>query len=407
MTPFATPKRLRLYSLGALCGVALGFVALIATSNGLETAFGGRLGGDFPAFYGAGLTVRKGLAQSLYEPSVQQQMQDAFLPKNPGGWIHFAYPPFVAIAYVPLTYLSFKAAYVVHTCFMVGCCALALWMLRAVLPRVPDHFGTIFGVVVTFYPLYRAVAGGQNSAVSLLCAAGAIAALETKREFTAGVWLGLWLFKPQFAILVALAVCLRSWRALAGFSLVAAIYALASAAMFGLAWPQWWLTSASAFMTADSAVDRGNGISLIEVGTELGARSMGVGLAVIVAVAALGAAFRYRMKPAAAIGLSSAAAPLISPHALYYDGALALLALVFPAQATGSAVLSWLAAVWTLGAMHWIRAVLPLPPVTVALFVALIACVVSLRRDAADDYPEARATELSRATRMPRARAVS
>jgi len=378
MPRFLTPKRLRIYPLAALCGVAVGFVLLVATSTGLDTAFGGRLGGDFPAFYGAGLTVRMGLGQSLYEPSVQQRVQEALLPHVPGGWIHFAYPPFVALAYVPFTWLPFKAAYVLHTCLMAACCAMALWLLRAVLPVVQSHFVSLLGVVLTFYPLYRAVAGGQNSAISVLCAAGAIAALQAKNDFTAGLWLGLWLFKPQFAIPVALVACLRSMQALAGFSTVAAIYFLAGAVFFGVGWPRWWIESASAFVIADLSVDKGNGISLADVGTDLGSRSLGWGLAAIVAAVALVTAYRHRRAPAAAIGLTSAAAPLISPHALYYDGALALVALVFPAQAKGTAVLPWLAVVWVLGAAQWIRGSLFFPPVTVALLVAMVVCFSAL-----------------------------
>ncbi len=109
-----TLRRFRLYSLAVLLGVTIGFAFFVVTSNGLQTARGGRIGGDFPAFYGAGKLVRSGQVDSLYDASAQRRAQDGLLPGVEDGWIHFAYPPYVAAAYVPFTFLSFKGAYIVH-----------------------------------------------------------------------------------------------------------------------------------------------------------------------------------------------------------------------------------------------------------------------------------------------------
>ena len=378
MSPLLTPKRLRLYPLAVLCGAVIGFIVLVATSNGLETAVGGRVGGDFPAFYGAGRIVRHGLSQALYDPSVQQQMQSDLLEHYPGGWIHFAYPPFVALAYTPFTFLSFKAAYVVHTILMAACCLLALWLLRPTLPPLGSYFAPLFAACLTFYPLFRAVVGGQNSALSLLCAAGAIAALHQRRDFAAGLWIGAWFFKPQFAIPAALVACRSVWAVL-GVCVGASICFLLSASIMGLGWPIVWLRAATEFVAVDRLVDAGNGVSLVDLTWEWGIPAVGVPIAAVVALLVLALAFFRNGGTAARIGLASSAAPLISPHALYYDGALALIALVAPGVRWRSGILPWLAAIWILGAAQWLRDWSFVAPVTIALIVALVACALSLR----------------------------
>lgn len=392
ISPLLTPKRLHLYPLAILCGAIIGFIALVATSKDLETTFGGRVGGDFPAFYGAGRTVRLGLGTSLYDPSVQRQVQSDLLPQHPDGWIHFAYPPFVALAYAPFTFLSFKVAYVLHTCLMAACCLLAFWLLRSTLPPLGSYAAPLFAACLTFYPLFRAVVGGQNSALSVLCAAGAIAAFGQRRDFAAGLWIGMWFFKPQFAIPAALVACRSLWSVV-GVCVGAGVCYVLSAAVMGVAWPIVWSKSAMEFVAIDRVVDAGNGISLVDLAWELGVPTAGAPLAAMVGLFVLALAFVRDGGPAARIGLAAAAAPLVSPHALYYDGALALIALISPAVQWRSGALPWLAAIWFLGAAQWLREWWVVPPVTVALIAALVACARSVRAQGTAPTPSVTAPD--------------
>jgi hypothetical protein len=363
---------------------------LVATSSGLTTITGGRIGGDLPAFYGAGQIVRAGNVRSLYDAASQRTAQEGLLPHHPEGWIHFAYPPFVALAYAPLTVFSFKTAYVLHTLLMAGCCMLAVWLSRHSIARFDELFWPIIAVVLTFYPLFRATAGGQNSAVTILLAAGAISALNQKRDVVAGLWLGAWLFKPQLAIPVILATFISRPRIVAGVVTMAVIYYVAGLSIAGFDWPVWWAQSAAAFAVADRAIDIGNGISFVEIASEHGVTIAGWLAAATMVLVVLRMAFMKPSEPAAIVSLSAAAAPLVAPHALYYDGALALIGLVFPADSGRRKVLPWLAAVWLLGAAQWMRSALAVPPATIALLVAFIACERQLRR-VRDNAPDSSA----------------
>jgi hypothetical protein len=282
-----------------------------------------------------------------------------------------------------LTVFSFKTAYVLHTVLMVACCILAVWHLRHSIAGFDRMFWVVVAAVLTFYPLFRAVMGGQNSAVSILLAAAAISALKQKSDVLAGLWLGAWLFKPQLAVPVILATCVSRPRILLGVLPMGALYYVAGVSMAGFGWPIWWAQSAAAFAVADRAIDAGNGISFVEIAAERGVGPAGWLAAATMAVVVLRMAHTKRSRPAAIVGLSAAAAPLVAPHALFYDGALALIALVFPAESARRGLFGWLATVWVLGAGESVRGMLGVPFVSIALLVAFVACERELRRSSA------------------------
>ena len=368
-----TPRRLRLYPLAALAGITIGFAFFLLTSDGLRTARGGRMGGDFPGFYGAARIVRAGTAQSLYDPAVQRRAQADLLPGVEEGWIHFAYPPFVALAYVPFTFLSFKSAYIVHTILMVLCCSVALALLRGALPTVGRHFVPCLAATLTFYPLFRANVGGQNTSMSLLCAAGAAAALAGGRPLIAGIWIGAWLFKPQLALPVAAIVAIRYPRVIPGIAIIAIAWYLLGAAVSGPAWPIWWLREGVfPFAAADLNVDRGNGVSFREVAAEIGVPVLGWVLILLTAALAVRGALSAKPHPVVLVGMAAAAAVLVAPHALFYDGGLAALGLAAAGDVVGAALIPYLAAAWIISALQPFREYLPLPPITVVLVAVLV-----------------------------------
>ena len=84
--------------------------------------------------------------------------------------------------------------------------------------------------------------GGQNTALSLLCASGAAAALARRKDVLAGVWLGAWMFKPQLALPVTVVVAIAGHpKVVAGATISAATLYLAGAAISEPTWPIWWV----------------------------------------------------------------------------------------------------------------------------------------------------------------------
>ena len=346
----------------------MGYAVFLGMSNGLHSVRGGRIGGDFPAFWGAGKIVAEGNIDKLYSAETQRAAQRGLLPSD-DSWIHYAYPPFVAAAYAPLSYLSFKSAYVLHTLLMASAVFLALRLLRPHVPPLDIYFGPAVAAALTFYPLYKAVVGGQNTALSLLCACGVAASIAGGKYFRAGLWLGLWAFKPQLALPAAFVVALAYPRVVPG--LIAGLTALylAGTILGGWLWPLWWWHEGVApFAAAGLTVDRGNGISFREVASDLGL-PIGWTLAGLTMVVAVVLSRRRHATPLAVVALAIATSILISPHALYYDAGLA----VFGAVLAGS--IGWtglIVAGWLIGAAQPLREVLLLPPAMVVVIVTLL-----------------------------------
>ncbi len=87
-------------------GLALAITVITAQQGGGTVS--GRLGGDFPAFYGAAPhRERRRDHRALRRRGTQTEAQaDLWGPDDPGV-LYFAYPPHVAAAYGPLASLSY------------------------------------------------------------------------------------------------------------------------------------------------------------------------------------------------------------------------------------------------------------------------------------------------------------
>ena len=71
--PIITPWRLKWYPAAALLAIAVAFLICLFSGEGGQI-LSGKLGGDFPAFYGAGRIVLDGNVDQLY--NVEQQLAE-------------------------------------------------------------------------------------------------------------------------------------------------------------------------------------------------------------------------------------------------------------------------------------------------------------------------------------------
>ena len=383
-----TPRRLRVYPLAVFAGAAIGFLVFLAGSHGLRGPVNGRVGGDFPAFYSAARIVRSGDWKGMYDPATLQRAQAEFFPDQPGGWLTFPYPPFVAAAYVPLTMLSFKTAYALHALIMAACCVTAVWLLLPVLPRLRGWLLPCAAATLTFYPMFRAVAGGQNTALSLLCAAGAAAALTQGKDVLSGLWLGAWMFKPQLALPVMAVVAIAGHpKIVAGATISAATLYFVGAAITEPSWPIWWLRDvAFPYAAAGLAPDIHIGASFTEVARELGMPALGWIATGVIVIVTLRTVWRAKPAPVVLVGIASPFAVLVAPHALFYDAGLAVMAFAAAATVSGRSIVPLLFALWAIAALEPMRMHLPLPPTTVVLLGSLLLSIWIARR-AADQKP--------------------
>lgn len=341
-----TEERLRLYPRAILAALVLAFVLSVLSGSGAETA-AGRLGGDLPSFWGAGRVVVEGNAAALYTWEAQHSAQAGLFPTDAeDGALWFAYPPFVALAYAPLALLPFRAAYVVHTLLMAAAVALGVHLLGRDLERVRRYHVAALAGALCFYPMLRAVGGAQNTPVTFLILAATLHLAVRGRDLQAGLVLGLLAFKPQLAI-VPVGLFLVGRRPLVVLGAAATGIALygAAAAVWGPGWPvHWWAHGVVPFRDLDEDVNFANSIgclgfaeALFGTGTPA-ARLLGGGSALVVAATAAWAWWRGTPDDLPErMGLAAVASLLVAPHAMFYDGGIAVLALLVLAARDGRA----------------------------------------------------------------------
>lgn len=328
-----TSWRMRTYPIVVL--VALLGAMVLATVTYDRDHPTSRLGGDYPAFYGAGAVVLDGDWDELYSGE-RQQIEQTGLIDDDGGFLYFSYPPVVAGAYGVLAGLGYQWSFLVHTILMGLALYGAIRLLWPWLERLGLTRSALLVVALAFYPVLRAIPGGQNTTLGLLLVAAAIRLDHDGHSFWAGAAAAMLLFKPQFGlVIVALMIVARRWRMLGGWSLGALAIYTTSAVLMGGEWIADWWEQASAFRDLNLEANGTNFVSLpgfLEnvFGSDSGfAWVLGYGLA-----AALGAAVAYYWwkhpvdRALRRWSLAAAAVVIAAPQTLYYDTGLLLLGLV-------------------------------------------------------------------------------
>jgi Glycosyltransferase family 87 len=373
-------RRLTLYPLLLLLSIAGAFVFVVSSGDGSTTA-SGRVGGDYPAFYTAGTLVNEGRIDELYDPAAQAEVQETLLGEE-DGYLAFAYAPHVAAAYAPLAALPYRASYVVHTLVMVGALVLALHLLRPLVSIVDRWFNLVLAATVTSYPMFMAVGGGQNTALTFLLLAGVWRALHEDREGLAGAAAAMLLFRPQYAIpVIGLLLLGRHHRAVAVAAAGAALTFGANVVILGWSWLSEWTDRVGPFLETDAEVNAANSVSTVGFlqalfGVDSPIALVVGALATLIVIGALawlwwdGTADVSMRMAATATGLL-----LLSPHAMFYDAGLIVLTLLVLVD---RAIIGWRGAafVWLLGLLHLTKGILdatPFAPVVMGLFALVVA----------------------------------
>src|SRR5947207_9971002 len=86
----APGDRLDRIAKAVLFALVVAFLVTVLSGSGSDTA-AGRVGGDYPAFYGAGRIVLDGDAAHLYDVKRQEQAERDLFAGNHDGLLYFAY----------------------------------------------------------------------------------------------------------------------------------------------------------------------------------------------------------------------------------------------------------------------------------------------------------------------------
>jgi hypothetical protein len=381
-----TSARARSYSLILLGLCAVAIVGWIALSDGLIDRNGKPVGTDFSNVYAAGRLTWQGRPAEAYDPPLQHAAEKAVFGGREVPFYGWHYPPFFFA-------VAFLVAAVPYgwglSIWLVTSLMAYLATMRAILPR-PE---TLL-IAAAFPAVFVNIGHGQNGFLTTALLGGALHLLD-RRPWLAGVLIGLLTYKPQFGVLIPIALLAGGrWRTIgAAVTTSAGLLALSFVALGGGVWHAF---ADSMNFTQTVVLEQGGTgwekIQSIFSAVRMWGGSVQLAYAVQIALAAmLAASLAWLWRSDAAFELKAAALAvgslLATPYVLDYDLvvlgiAVAYLARLGLSEGFRGGEISLLAAAWLAPLLsRYVAQAIAIPP---GLFVLLALYVFILRRATLD-----------------------
>jgi glycosyl transferase family 87 len=224
-----TAARARGYSLILLGLCVIAMAGWIAISDGLIDRNGKPLGTDFSDVYAAGSLTWQGRPAEAYQPALQHAAEKAIFGGREVPFYGWHYPPFFfAVAFVVAAVpYAWGLAIWLATSF-----AAYLAAIRAILPGPQTLL-----VAAAFPAVFINIGHGQNGFLTAALLGGALHWLD-RRPWLAGVLIGLLAYKPQFGVLIPVALIASGrWNTIGGaIATVAALVAVSWATLGAGVW---------------------------------------------------------------------------------------------------------------------------------------------------------------------------
>ena len=361
------------------CAVLIGGCAgfLIASLRVDSTAAKQYLSGDFCALWSWSKIAFSHPATELYDAGKLHAAQLA-LGMAPQDEYPFPYPPTFLLALWPLRFLSYHAAYVAWVGVTLTLCLLTI--CAGARNQAIMAVATLIAPATTI-----CLVSGQSGFLLAALLVGGLRLLP-RRPVLAGILFGLLTYKPQFGILLPVAlVATGQWRCIAATCATTACLVVVTVAVFGVAmWEIWWQTLPGYAAWFYRALAENPFIptvlnNLQRLGAPQGlARAAQAGAALAAATVVWRA---WRLLPyGLAVPALLAATCLATPYAFVYDlpvlSSAVFLFAAYRLQTTGSLVLPEIVvlvmvlaipAVMSFPAVH-----VPISTIAISLFLALI-----------------------------------
>ncbi|MDU2928258.1 glycosyltransferase family 87 protein, partial [Bradyrhizobium sp.] len=224
-----TAARIKSYSWILLAFTMATIAGWIALSDGLIDRHGKPIGTDFSNVYAAGVLTLQGKAADAYDPPLQHATEKAVFHGRDVPFFGWHYPPFffaVAAITAMLPYAGGLALWVVSSLLAY------LAVMRAILPR-PE---TLL-VSAAFPAVFVNIGHGQNAFFTAALLGGALLLIE-RRPWVAGILIGLLAYKPQFGMLIPVALVAGGrWSTITAAGItVSALVVISFAALGGDVW---------------------------------------------------------------------------------------------------------------------------------------------------------------------------
>lgn len=218
-------------AVAALALYAIVYIGALAGGDGLTTSYGKVVGGDFIVFWSVADAALEGNAAAIYAPDVMEaRLLEAFPGPNGYPGMSWQYPPTMLLLIAPLGALSYTPALLVWSLATIAVFIAALAGLW--------RNGAAILIVFASASAFQALITGQTGFLTAALL-GTAAGWADRRPLLAGLAAGLLTVKPQFGLLIPFAFAAAGcWRAFAVAALTGAGLMAASLAVFG---PEAWI----------------------------------------------------------------------------------------------------------------------------------------------------------------------
>jgi Glycosyltransferase family 87 len=254
-----TLERIWLVTVALVIASIFGFLFLVVTAHGGIDRQGRPIGTDFSNVYAAGTYVLDGTPDAPFDPPQQYHREQAIFGATTPfyGW---HYPPYFLFVAGALAKLPYGLALTVWQSATLALYLLMIWAIvgRGLSPAAARAPGEGRGEVMAppglasryrrdtllwlllalaFPGVLINVGHGQNGFLTAALLGGALVLLD-RRPLLAGVLIGLLIYKPQFGLLIPIALaCGARWRAFTAAAVTVAVLTLVVTLAFG---PQVW-----------------------------------------------------------------------------------------------------------------------------------------------------------------------
>jgi hypothetical protein len=377
-----TGARVRGYSLILLAICAAAMVGWIALSDGLIDRNGKPIGTDFSNVYAAGTLTWQGQPAEAYQPTRQHDAEKAVFGGREVPFYGWHYPPFFLV-------IAFLVASVPYawglSIWLFASLAAYLATMRAILPR-PE---TLL-VALAFPAVFVNIGHGQNGFLTAALLGSALHWLD-RRPWLAGILIGLLAYKPQFGVLIPIALVAGGrWHTIAAAA--ATVAALVAISLVTLGSGVWHAFIDSMTFTQTVVLEQGDTgwekIQSVFSAARMWGASVHTAYAIQTALAlTLAASLAWLWQSDAAFELKAAALAtaslLATPYVLDYDLVALAVAIAFFAshglnRGFHSFEISLLAAAWIVPLLS--RVIAGVTGIPLGLMVLLALYVLIVRR---------------------------
>jgi alpha-1,2-mannosyltransferase len=339
---WVTQERVRLVALILLLASLAGVIFLVATSIGRVDVMGRPLGTDFSNIYAAGTYVLEGRPAAPFDPKAQLE-RERELFGDPDGLYGWHYPPFFLPVAAALARMPYPLALAVWQGVTLALYLLSLRAIIAIMTtpdargRTMPPDGKLWLLLALAYPaVFVNLGHGHNGFLTASLLGFALAFLD-RRPLLAGLMFGLLAYKPQFGMMIPLALIADGrWRTFGAAAATVVALTIATLLAFGLA--PWTAFFASMEFVRHAVLEQG-GIGWHKIQSVFAAvRLLGgsvpfayaaQGAAALASAAAIAWLWHSRADPALKAAALAVASMLATPYGLDYDMMMLAPALAF------------------------------------------------------------------------------